>query len=162
MRSLSGSTGEFWDMRAERLSGVHAHFDIVTCLWNVLGHIFPASNRIEVLRQFARLASPDGRIFIDVNHRYNLRHYGVVATLLRFMRDRVAPNDTNGDVLVTWDIDGTPCRTGGHVFTDAEFVLLCGAAGLAIEKRYVVDYGTGELRKASFMGNLLYVLRPAS
>ena len=154
MRSRPGASGDFWDIRAESLDRVQERFDVVTCLWNVLGHIFPASNRIEVLRQFGRIASPGGRIFIDVNHRCNLRHYGV-PMMLRFLRDR-------GDVVVSWDVEGTVCRTAGHVFTHREFAGLCRAAGLSIEKRYVVDYGTGQLRRLSFMGNLLYVLRPDS
>jgi 2-polyprenyl-3-methyl-5-hydroxy-6-metoxy-1,4-benzoquinol methylase len=150
--SEAGAFGEFRDIRAESLHTIHEHFDVITCLWNVLGHIFPASNRIEVLKQFGRIASPGGRIFIDVNHRYNVRHYDV-PTMLRFIRDR-------GDIVVTWDVGGTTCRTMGHVFTDREFVAMGIAAGLAVEKRYVLDYGSGKLRQMSLMGNLLYVLRP--
>ena len=59
-------------MRAEDLHLVQAEFDIITCLWNVLGHIFPFARRIEVLRKFARLLSPQGKLFIDVSHRYTL------------------------------------------------------------------------------------------
>ena len=77
--------------------------------------------RVEVLRQFARLVSPEGRIFIDLNHRYNARHYGALATVARFLRDRVSPGDSNGDVRVTWNIEGHRISTTGHVFTDREF-----------------------------------------
>ena len=42
-----------WTMRAEELKSVAGEFDVIICLWNVLGHIFPAANRIEALRQFA-------------------------------------------------------------------------------------------------------------
>jgi 2-polyprenyl-3-methyl-5-hydroxy-6-metoxy-1,4-benzoquinol methylase len=49
-------------MRAEELRLVQGEFDVITCLWNVLGHIFPSASRLEVLRQFARLVSPQGRI----------------------------------------------------------------------------------------------------
>ncbi len=80
------------------------------------------------------------------------RHYDV-PTMLRFIRDR-------GDIVVTWDVGGTTCRTMGHVFTYREFVAMSIAAGLAVEKRYVLDYGSGKLRQMSLMGNLLYVLRP--
>ena len=33
---------------------------------------------------------PQGRIFVDVNHRYNARHYGALRTALRFLRDRLS------------------------------------------------------------------------
>lgn len=158
MRSHCPAEATIWPMRAEELHGRDARFDLITCLWNVLGHIFPASARVEVLREFARLVAPGGKIFIDVNHRYNARHYGALATAVRFLRDRVSPGESNGDVTVTWNIDGTCCATSGHVFTDREFTSLARAAGLRIEKRFVVDYDTGELRRKSFEGNLAYVL----
>jgi SAM-dependent methyltransferase len=151
-----------WTMRAEELHSVQAEFDVVTCLWNVLGHIFPAGARVEVLRQFARLLSPQGRIFVDLNHRYNARHYGPLPTTLRFLRDFVSWDEKNGDVVVTWDVDSEKCTTLGHVFIDKEFRSLARAAGLGIKKRFVVDYATGELRRWVWQGNLLYVLRPAS
>ncbi|HXM41065.1 MAG TPA: class I SAM-dependent methyltransferase [Bryobacteraceae bacterium] len=158
MRSYCSAHATVWAMRAEDLRGQQGSFDVVTCLWNVLGHILPAA-RVEVLRQFARLASPEGKIFMDLNHRYNARHYGYLATAIRFRRDRASPAGGHGDVKVTWDIDGQPCVTTGHVFTHTEFAALSRAAGLSIEKRFVIDYATGQLRRRSFEGNLMYVLR---
>ncbi|MBZ5633174.1 MAG: class I SAM-dependent methyltransferase [Acidobacteriia bacterium] len=151
-----------WTMRAEELHSVQAEFDVITCLWNVLGHILPSASRIGVLRQFARLVSPRGKIFVDVNHRYNARHYGSLQTALRFLRDRASWDERNGDVTVTWDVEETRCTTQGHVFTDKEFRALSRAAGLTIEKTFVVDYATGELRRRGWEGNLLYVLGPAA
>lgn len=148
-----------WTLRAEELNSVPGPFDLITCLWNVLGHIHPAANRIETLRQFARLVSPAGRVFVDVNHRYNASQYGALATLFRVIYDRFFPSDLNGDVAVTWDVSGIHCTSTGHVFTHREFCRMAAAAGLTIEKRYVIDYGSGELRRRSFQGNLLYVLR---
>jgi SAM-dependent methyltransferase len=145
-------------MRAEELHLVDARFDVITCLWNVLGHIFPSAGRLEVLRQFARLVSPQGRIFIDVQHRYNVRHYGAVATALRFLHDQLKWNETNGDVVVDWSVEEVRCTTRGHVFTDREFRSLAQAAGLNIENRFSVDYATGECRGWSIEGHLLYLL----
>jgi SAM-dependent methyltransferase len=154
------STGQ--TMRAEDLHLLDGEFDVVTCLWNVLGHIFPVASRLEVLRQFARLVSPQGRIFIDVQHRYNARHYGAVPTALRFLHDGLRWKEANGDVLVAWNVEGVHCTTRGHVFTHGEFRSLSQAAGLNIEKRFVVDYATGEGRRWSFEGHLLYVLGPSA
>jgi len=162
MRSHYPAEATVWPMRAEDLHSRQGRFDVITCLWNVLGHVFPATARGEVLRQFARLAAPAGRVFIDVSHRYNARHYGAAATALRFLRDRVAPGERNGDVTATWNADGGPCATSGHVFTQAEFARLARHAGLTIEKRFVIDYASGQVRRRSWEGNLLYVLRPAA
>ncbi len=147
-------------MRAEELHLIDGEFDVITCLWNVLGHIFPAANRLQVLHQFARLISPHGRIFIDVHHRYNVRHYGAIPTALRFLHDQLSWNESNGDVVVAWDVDEVRCTTQGHVFTHGEFRSLAHAAGLNIENQFVVDYSTGECRRWRIQGHLLYVLRP--
>jgi 2-polyprenyl-3-methyl-5-hydroxy-6-metoxy-1,4-benzoquinol methylase len=159
LRSYCPAQATIWAMRAEELYSRQGSFDVVTCLWNVLGHILPSAARVEALRQFARLVSPHGKIFIDVNHRYNARQYGTLATAMRFLRDRVSTPGSHGDVRVEWNIDGHQCATTGHVFTHAEFSALSRATGLRIEKRFVIDYASGELRRRSFEGNLLYVLR---
>jgi 2-polyprenyl-3-methyl-5-hydroxy-6-metoxy-1,4-benzoquinol methylase len=162
MRSHCPAGATIWAMRAEDLDRQAGSFDVVTCLWNVLGHVFPADARIEALRQFGRLASPEGRVFVDVNHRYNARHYGALATAMRLLRDWVSPGDGNGDVTVIWNVGGQRCSTTGHVFTEREFERLAQTAGLHVEKRFVVDYASGETRRRSSEGNLLYVLRPSS
>jgi 2-polyprenyl-3-methyl-5-hydroxy-6-metoxy-1,4-benzoquinol methylase len=146
-------------MRAEDLHLLQGEFDVVTCLWNVLGHIFPSGARLEALHQFARLLSPQGRIFVDVQHRYNSRHYGAIPTALRWLHDHLKWRETNGDVVVAWEIEHMRCTTRGHVFTDREFRSLAHAAGLNVEKRFIVDYATGECRRWTIGGHLLYVLR---
>jgi 2-polyprenyl-3-methyl-5-hydroxy-6-metoxy-1,4-benzoquinol methylase len=149
-------------MRAQDLQLLQAKFEIITCLWNVLGHISQPSDRVEVLRQFARLLMPGGKIFVDVNHRYNARHYGLLPTAMRFFHDRLFQGEKNGDVVVSWDVGGTRCATLGHVFTHQEVRRLCRSAGLSIEKAFVLDYATGQLRRWKFEGHLLYVLRVCS
>jgi SAM-dependent methyltransferase len=152
-----------WPIRAENLNLQRdEQFDVITCLWNVVGHIFPLESRIEVLRQCARLLSPDGQLFIDVNHRYNALHYGFVATLLRVLRDRIFPNQSNGDVTAHWDIAGTKVSTNGHVFTDVEFRSMAQSGGLSIKKALSIDYATGEVRRSRFSGNLFYILQRSS
>ena len=156
--AMQGSDAEIRTLRAEELHLIEGEFDVITCLWNVLGHIFPASSRAEVLRQFARLVSPHGRIFVDVNHRYNARHYGAIPTTLRFLYDALKWSERNGDAVVSWDVEQVHCSTQGHVFTHPEFRSIIHAAGLNIETRFVVDYATGECRRWSIQGHLLYVL----
>jgi 2-polyprenyl-3-methyl-5-hydroxy-6-metoxy-1,4-benzoquinol methylase len=156
--AMQGGNATAHTMRAEDLHLLHGEFDVITCLWNVLGHVFPSASRLEVFRQFARLVSPQGRIFVDVHHRYNVRHYGAIPTALRFLRDRLRWNETNGDVVVAWDVEEVRCATRGHVFTHREFRSLAQGAGLNIEKRFVVDYAAGERRRWSIEGHLLYAL----
>jgi hypothetical protein len=62
-------------------------------------------------------------------------------------------------VRVVWHQGGEACATTGHVFTQTEFAGLCRMAGVTIEKRTVIDYASGETRRRSLEGNLMYVLR---
>jgi 2-polyprenyl-3-methyl-5-hydroxy-6-metoxy-1,4-benzoquinol methylase len=144
-------------MRAEDLHAIETRFDVILCLWNVLGHVFPAAARIEALRQFARLLPPHGKAFVDVAHRYNARHYGVAPTAVRFIHDLFSWREENGDVAVRWE----RTTTKGHVFTHREMTSMCRAAGLNIERKFVVDYATGQERRWAFEGHLLYILTPA-
>jgi SAM-dependent methyltransferase len=157
MRGLAVSAGaETWDIRAEDLGKVEDQFDIITCLWNVLGHIDSSARRAGVLGHFARLLRPGGMLFIDFNHRYNASEYGVAPTLLRFMKDTLKPDERNGDVTAKWLIDGAAWATKGHVFTDGEVRKLIHGAGLKIRRRVVIDYSTGRIRQRTYEGNLLY------
>jgi ubiquinone/menaquinone biosynthesis C-methylase UbiE len=158
MRGNGMRGAEIWPIRAEELGGIQAEFDVIVCLWNVLGHIGPAERRKEVLRQFTRLsAMQGGLVFIDVNHRYNVLEYGVLPTAGRFLHDMAWRSERNGDVRTRWN----SLTTTGHVFTDREVRSLATNAGLAVKKRFVIDYATGKIRKRSFCGNLLYVLARA-
>jgi len=162
MRRFWPTGTQGWAIRAEELNTRNDRFDVIICLWNVLGHIFPAGQRVEVLRQCARLLSPAGRLFVDVSHRYNAVHYGLGPTILRMMRDRVLPGERNGDVTARWDLNGVSCATDGHVFTDAEFRRLSAAARLSVRRRFAVDYSSGRVRRSKYAGHLLYVLGPGS
>ena len=148
-----------WSIRAEDLAERNETFDVITCLWNVLGHISPLNSRIEVMRHCARLLAPEGRLFLDVNYRYNAAHYGLIRTTLRFLRDLARPNEQNGDVIVRWEIEGAQYATSGHVFTHGELCRTVNAAGLTIENKFTVSYSTGKIHRSRFAGNPLYILR---
>ena len=162
MRAAGNPQTGYLNLRAEQLHRVDGSFDAILCLWNVLGHVFPHSARAEVLHQCQRLLTPGGRLFIDVNHRYNGAHYGWLATVGRYLYDQLRPSERNGDVVATWKLNGRQTSVRGHVFTDREFRSLAGGAGLLVDRRLVVDYRTGQERQWSVQGNLLYVMRRAT
>jgi SAM-dependent methyltransferase len=155
MRRKGGSAADYIDLRAEHLHKLDGEFDVILCLWNVLGHVFPQAARAEVMCQFQRLLSPRGRLFIDVNHRYNVARYGLWRTAMRWVYDRIRPSETNGDVIATL----SSASVRGHVFTNREVLAMAGPAGLAVEKRFVVDYETGVTRARASQGNLLYIMK---
>jgi SAM-dependent methyltransferase len=154
-----------WRLRAENLIakpiGHVGRFDIVTCLWNVLGHV-PTRERQNALQAISHLLSPGGKLFLDVNHRYNLHAYGVGPTIARWTRDHLFPNESNGDVTARWNVGEATISTYGHVFTDREIMRLADAGGLELDDRVVVDYEDGKVRRFAFMGHLLYIFNRCS
>ena len=165
MRNLFAENAETWQMRAEELDptkppAAGRRFDVITCLWNVLGHIPTHALRIRALSQLRPLLTPSGILFIDVNHRYNARRYGWPRTAVRFLRDRLQPSERSGDVTAKWTLPGATCSTYGHVFTTRELRQLAVASHLNVEELIAVDYETGSTVQHSFLGNLLWILKP--
>jgi 2-polyprenyl-3-methyl-5-hydroxy-6-metoxy-1,4-benzoquinol methylase len=154
---------EIWQCRAENLdpSQIRERFDVITCLWNVLGHVPPSARPTAVIN-IARLLAPEATFFIDINHRYNARAHGFLSTGLRWFCDRYAQNITTSDVRATWKLPEATVSTYGHVFTHREMLDLSRTAGLELTERIVVDYSNGEIRRWAFGGNLLYVFRRCS
>jgi len=166
MRKRALGSTEMWGIRAEDLTDdnpeTDRHFDTITCLWNVLGHIRPDESRVHALTQLARRLTPAGILFLDVNHRYNVRSYGLIKTGVRFVGDNVFPGERRGDVTVSWAAGGNLRRTYGHVFTHGEVMDLARRSGLSLQERIVVDYDDGQIRCHAFQGNLFYVFRARS
>ena len=152
---------ELWRCRAEDLRSQPSgeKFDVITCLWNVLGHISGTARRSEAMRGIKARLSETGRFFMDVNHRYNARAYRIVPTMARMVRDVLLPGEKNGDVAASWELGPERISTYGHVFTHREIVRLGESAGLKMEERIVIDYDDGRVRRSLFQGNLLYVFR---
>ena len=155
---------ELWRMRAEELNAgvTRDRFDVITCLWNVLGHIQSFEQRARVLNTAAQLLSPNGLLFVDVIHRYNVRSYGMVMTAARWLRDLLLPSDNNGDVTAHWQTAAGDIGTYGHVFTGREMRHLARKSGLDFVEQIVIDYENGNICEASWGGNLLYVFRRTS
>ena len=99
MRKLcrQNTQAAIWPLRAEELPEAEDRFSVITCLWNVLGHIETNQKRLAALARMRRLLSDDGVIFIDVNNRYNAVNYGVLPTVGRMLYDFIVPSETNGD-----------------------------------------------------------------
>lgn len=159
----AGGHPEIWPVRAEELdspaSATSERFDVITCLWNVLGHVPTAENRQRALTAIARLLGPSGTFFLDINHRYNASSYGVLPTSARWIRDLLSPGENNGDALANWNAGESQITTRGHVFTHSEITRLAATAGLEMVGRIVIDYESGRARRFAWQGNLLYVFR---
>ena len=152
MRGLIPPGVEVWDARMEALPESPSKFDIVLCLWNVLGHVPSRELRIAGLRNLGRVCS--GLIFLDVLNRYNVAECGVGVVL-----GRLLSSSQSGDVPVKWRSLAGDVETRGHVFSANEIEGLFREAGLRVIDRIVLNYRTGRREAWAFAGSLLYVLQ---
>jgi SAM-dependent methyltransferase len=161
MIALAPNGTEIWRTRAEELAArpTDDRFDVITCLWNVLGHIRGNIHRTEALNAVKNLLSHNGRFFTDVTHRYNARSYGLLPTVARFLYDSLVPGDRNGDITACWNIGEGQISTYGHVFTHNEVMVLARNCGLKLEECVVIDYEDGRVHANAYQGNLLYIFR---
>ena len=158
MRRLMHSEREVWTSRIEELKAASRNFDVITCLWNVLGHVPSQEKRVQALRNMRELLSSGGVLFLDVQNRYNARHYGALKTAARMVFDRIRPSQRNGDVTVRWPTERGPVSAYGHVFTRTEMISLFREADLTVKKSLIVDYATGEICPSHFAGSLFFML----
>ena len=151
---------DIWHCRAEELPADRGTFDIVTCLWNVLGAIGSAAGRLEALRRMGALISADGRLYIDVHNRYNIATAGVARVAARMWRDLVRPSDSNGEIDVLWNVAGQQISSRGYLFTRREMSELVLAAGLRVVHGTYIDYDTGAVR-GPWTGQMVFCLQRA-
>lgn len=161
MRAQCPGGVEIWPCSVPEIPETAPPFDIITCLWNVLGHVPETWQRERMLAEMRKRLAPGGAIFLDVSHRYNAASYGWRMTFLRMALDFLLPSNRRGDVVVSWNAGGKTVRTHGHVFTHREIRRLVRSAGLKIIGRWVVDYETGIQRRMPLSGHLLYQLAAA-
>jgi len=138
---------------------VKEKFDIILCLWNVLGHIPDTNRRIIALKNMKQMLKKSGKIFIDVSNRYNIRYYSFKKVLKNFIKDFFKPNVENGDFNYKIKINNTKeINSLCHFFTPKEVKNLINISGLKIESEYFIDYINGKIRRFFFEGHLFYIL----
>ena len=161
MRAQCPTGVEVWPYSVSEIPDFGLQFDVITCLWNVLGHLEEPRQRASALVRFREMLAPQGTIFLDVSHRYNAESYGWSKTFLRMAGDFFLRSEKQGDVAVAWKAGGQIIRTSGHVFTHRELQRLIRSAGLKILRRWIVSYITGRESKLLLRGHLLYQLARA-
>lgn len=132
-------------------------YNVVLCLWNVLGHV-PSTGRWIAFNNLAALVDDSGVIFLDVNNRYNIPQYGVKAVIRNIYKDLFSPKESNGDFDLSFSTKAGILETSVHIFSPVEVENLIKSAGLRILKRQMVNYKTGESSKSIFGGQLVYKL----
>lgn len=151
---------EFSDISKTDQTNDRGKFDVILCLWNVLGHIPDDRERLNALRNMQSLLSQKGRLFLDISNRYNVKYYGFKKVVRNLIKDVIKPTSKNGDF--NYQITINPkivLDSTSHFFSPFEIRRLLKESGLKVIKEIPVDYSTGKIRRTIFEGQLFYILR---
>lgn len=154
---ILGAADDVWGEEASWPKTID-QFDLIVCLWNVLGHVSDRESRVNILRRLGSLMSPDGRLCFDVNNRHN-KVYGKARILWRRIIDFLWPDERRGDAVFDWTINGVVYPAYGHLFTFAEISQLLSDADLEIETWRAVDYLDGSVSTKVDCGHLFFVVK---
>lgn len=126
-------------------------FDLITCLWNVFGHINGDAYRHKAIVNICNMLDDDGLVAIDVNNRYNVSHYGFKAFLKNVWNDLVHARRRG---IFPLDFDG--CLSEVYIHNPFEMERSAEKCGLRLRKKYYVNYEDGSIVKTLFSGQILY------
>jgi 2-polyprenyl-3-methyl-5-hydroxy-6-metoxy-1,4-benzoquinol methylase len=157
-KSISDSQVILGDISTNNFFLKRENYQIITCLWNVLGHIDTPEKRLLGLKNIYKLTSPGGFIFLDVNNRYNIKNYGVKNVLRNLLKDIFCPSSDNGDINFVIKIKSKEIFAQVHIFNPYEIESLIRRSGLKLVKKYRIDYSTGKVSKFFLTGQLFYIL----
>ncbi len=149
---------EVWQVSAEELPLSKMRFDIIICLWNVLGHINSSIGMMKALVSMRKLLSDDGLLFLDVNNRHNAAAYGWLRVFARIFIDYIYPDERRGDANFDWKIGNHILKATGHLFTPNEVERNIDESNLRIKARVAVNYSNGTISNNLLKGQLLYCL----
>jgi 2-polyprenyl-3-methyl-5-hydroxy-6-metoxy-1,4-benzoquinol methylase len=153
---MSANPTMIWNCKAEEMPESRLKFDVILCLWNVMGHIGDHHKRVLALRRMRNMLTDTGAIFMDVNNRHNAKAYGIAKVVSRVLIDRIAFKEHRGDASYCLNVGQKNINGYGHLFTPFEIERLVRASKLRIAKRVSFDYQCGIKRRSTLLGQLVY------
>lgn len=131
------------------------NFDLILCLWNVLGHINTFQDRVDVLKLLKGILSVNGTIVIDFNNRYNYKQYGVLSVLRNMALTFFIKEPGWFDLKSK---DGTT-HSKVYIHSYFEIMKIISQAGLRVESLKIIDYSSGIIQNNLFQGQYLFYLK---
>lgn len=125
-------------------------YDIITCLWNVFGHIETNQLRLDSLSVIYDLMSEGGVFIIDFNNRYNTSQYGKIPVLTNIFKDLIKVRNRG------WYSLPNNCQVYIHSFLETHKMI--NQTPFKIKKIFYIDYNTGNIVKSKWCGQPLYIL----
>ena len=136
---------------------LYNQFDVVTSLWNVLGHVGTLQELDISLINIRKYLKNDGLLIFDVNNRLNGSEYGIPIAIYRLFIDFFFFKRSRGDTFTKWDINGKEIRAYGHIFSPFEVFKFLKKHKFKIIKTFYVNYRTGKVSKNFLKGQMFIV-----
>ncbi|GGD84951.1 class I SAM-dependent methyltransferase [Planktosalinus lacus] len=146
VKNLTIANNSFFDYKTDR------KFDLITCLWNVIGHINSNTLRKQFFQIIEKRLNSGGVFYLDVNNRYNITHYGYSNVMKNLKIDFLSPSDNNG----VFHIGEGDKKTKVFIHNPFDLTSYVKNLNLEIQKTWFLDYNTGEIKDTFFEGQLFY------
>lgn len=126
-------------------------YDLITCLWNVIGHFESRSQRFQFFSKIDQLLNRHGVLIFDVNNRYNVINYGFDNVMNTISKERNKKSD------VGWyDIGNGNQKTKVYVHSPFDIDDYLVNTNLRVENTWYINYETGKMERTFFEGQLCY------
>ncbi|WP_178984740.1 methyltransferase domain-containing protein [Winogradskyella helgolandensis] len=129
-------------------------FNLITCLWNVIGHFETQEARLQLFKKVSLLLEPGGVFIFDVNNRYNISHYGLNNVEQNIKNDNLNVKDSGWFTL-----GEKPNQTKVYIHSPFDIYDYIKETDLILEENKYIDYSTGETKSTFFEGQLVYKIR---
>ena len=137
---------------------INTKFELITCLWNVLGEI-SKEYMSTAINNMASLLSPTGKLVIDVSNRYNIKQYGIKEVTKNVLTDIIPLLPRRGKFNYTINQNETEVHLCSYFFSPNQLEPMFKKVRLTIHTKKFFDYQTGQEVHSPFEGHLLYVLK---
>lgn len=146
----------FYCAQTEDLMTGDQRFDLITLLWNVLGHVPSFKDREKLLKDCRAMLSSNGNIMLDINNRFNISAYGIKNFLKNMILD-IFKEEAGWN-----ELEAADKKHRVYIHSFKEMVKIINSSGLKITKVKSVNYETGksvETNKGKiFFGQIFLVL----
>jgi len=129
-------------------------FDLVTCLWNVFGHVGNIADRQESLSKIYNLLNDKGLFIIDINNRYNIKNYSYLEVFKNKLKDFARMKNSG-----YYPLGQRKDKTQVYIHHPFEFEKMAENVGFKLLQKKYVNYDSGKIEKTHNDGQLFYVFQ---
>lgn len=130
-------------------------FDLISCLWNVFGHLDSPKIRLEFLIRMFNYLNTGGCIYIDVNNRYNAKNYGRWNVMKSMIKDFIRLKGRG-----YWNLKAdNNISSKVYIHNPFELDRIIRKAGFSNFQKLYFDYDTGKRVNSFFQGQILYIIQ---